>query len=86
MSYEVCKEADLLIWDGMFTKDELQTKVGWGHSSIEQAVEFTTVSDVRKTLICHHAPDRFDTDIDAIRSNLPLKRIDFGYETMSFSV
>ena len=81
-----CKEADLLIWDGMFTKDELQTKVGWGHSSIEQAVEFTTVSDVRKTLICHHAPDRFDTDIDAIRSNLPLKRIDFGYETMSFSV
>ena len=81
-----CKDADLLIWDGMFTEDELQTKVGWGHSSIEQAVEFSEVSDVRKTLICHHAPYRFDSDIDEIRSNLPLKRIDFGYETMSFSV
>ena len=32
------------------------------------------------------APYRFDSDIDEIRSNLPLKRIDFGYETMSFSV
>ena len=83
---EFCKGADLLIWDGMFTEDELKTKAGWGHSSIEQAVEFTEVSDVRKTLICHHAPYRFDSDIDEIRSNLALKRIDFGYETMSFSV
>ena len=81
-----CKNADLLIWDGMFTEDELQTKAGWGHSSIEQAVEFTEVSDVRKTLICHHAPYRFDSDIDEIRANLALKRIDFGYETMSVSV
>ena len=81
-----CKEADLLIWDGMFTKDELHTKAGWGHSSIEQAIEFTEVSDVRKTLICHHAPYRFDSDIDKIRSKLPLNRIDFGYEKMSFSV
>jgi phosphoribosyl 1,2-cyclic phosphodiesterase len=81
-----CKDADLLIWDGMFTEDELQTKAGWGHSSIEQAVEFTEVSDVRKTLICHHAPYRFDSDIDEIRANLALKRIDFGYETMSVSV
>ena len=23
-----CEEADLMIWDGMFTEDELQTKVG----------------------------------------------------------
>ena len=81
-----CKDADLLIWDGMFTKDELQAKVGWGHSSIEQAVEFTEVSDVRKTLICHHAPYRFDSDIDELRSHLPLKHVDFGYETMSFSI
>ena len=44
------------------------------------------MSDVRKTLICHHAPYRFDSDIDEIRANLALKRIDFGYETMSVSV
>ena len=81
-----CKDADLLIWDGMFTENELLTKVGWGHSSIEQALEFTEVSDVRKTLICHHAPYRFDADIDEIRSKLTSNRIDFGYENMSFSV
>ena len=83
---EFCKGADLLIWDGMFTAEELQTKKGWGHSSIDQAVEFTEASDVRKTLICHHAPYRYDSDIDELRLNLTSKRIDFGYETMSFSI
>ena len=81
-----CNDSDLLIWDGMFTKDELNTKVGWGHSSIDQAVEFTTMLNVRKTLICHHAPYRSDADIDGLRSELPPERIEFGYETMSFSV
>ena len=81
-----CKDADLLIWDGMFTKDELKTKAGWGHSSIDQAVEFTKMSNVRKTLICHHAPYRSDGDIDELKSKLFSKRIEFGYETMSFSV
>ena len=83
---EFCKDADLLIWDGMFTKDELKTKAGWGHSSIAQAVKFTEMSNVKKTLICHHAPYRSDSDIDELRTELSNKRIEFGYETMSLSV
>ena len=81
-----CKDADVLVWDGMFTKDELETKAGWGHSSIDQAVEFTKASNIGKTLICHHAPYRSDAEIDELKSKLSSKRIEFGYETMSFSV
>lgn len=81
-----CKDADLLVWDGMFTKDELRTKAGWGHSSIDQAVEFTKISNIGKTLICHHAPYRSDADIDELKSKLSSASIEFGYETMSFSV
>ena len=81
-----CKDSDLLIWDGMFTKEELKTKTGWGHSSIDQAVDFTEMFNVRKTLICHHAPYRSDSDIDELRSKLSSNRIEFGYEAMSFSV
>jgi len=81
-----CKDSDLLIWDGMFTKEELKTKTGWGHSSIDQAVDFTKMFNVRKTLICHHAPYRSDADIDELKSKLSSNRIEFGYESMSFSV
>ena len=81
-----CRDADVLVWDGMFTKDELKTKAGWGHSSIDQAVEFTKTANIGKTLICHHAPYRSDAEIDKLKSKLSSKRIVFGYETMSFSV
>jgi ribonuclease BN (tRNA processing enzyme) len=70
----------------MFTKEELKTKTGWGHSSIDQAVDFTKMFNVRKTLICHHAPYRSDADIDELKSKLSSNRIEFGYESMSFSV
>ena len=70
----------------MFTKDELKTKSGWGHSSIDQAVEFTKNSNIGKTLICHHAPYRSDADIDELNSKLSSKHIEFGFETMSFSL
>ena len=77
-----CKNADLIIWDGMFTDSELTTKQGWGHSSIEEAIRFTELSKVKRTLICHHAPDRTDEKIDAIKRTFYSKRVEFGYEKM----
>ena len=81
-----CENADLLVWDGMFTQKELKNKKGWGHSSVEQAVKFTEMSDVKKTLICHHAPYRSDDDIDELKSRISSERVDFGFEQMSLSV
>ena len=65
------KKADLLIWDGMFTQEELANKKGWGHSSIEQAIEFNKAANCKKILITHHAPNRSDTELDQIAKNLP---------------
>ena len=81
-----CGNADLLVWDGMFTQKELKNKKGWGHSSVEQAEKFTEMSDVKKTLICHHAPFRSDDDIDELKSRISSQRVDFGFEQMSLSV
>ena len=65
------KNADLLVWDGMFTQEELANKKGWGHSSIEQAIEFNKAANCKKILITHHAPNRSDTELDQIAKNLP---------------
>ena len=81
-----CENADLLIWDGMFTQEELGDKKGWGHSSIEQAVDFTEMSSVKKTLICHHAPNRSDEDIDKLRLKISTQRVEFGFENMSLII
>jgi phosphoribosyl 1,2-cyclic phosphodiesterase len=83
---DFCRDGDLLIWDGMFTEEELLNKRGWGHSSIEQAVKFTELSDVKKTVICHHAPYRSDADIDLLKSRISSDRVSFGCEKMSFYI
>jgi phosphoribosyl 1,2-cyclic phosphodiesterase len=65
------KNADLLVWDGMFTEKELAEKKGWGHSSIKQAIDFNMVANCKKILITHHAPHRSDKELDQIGDSLP---------------
>ncbi len=63
--------SDLVIWDGMFTDAELESKKGWGHSSIEQAMTFFGHGDISTMLISHHAPSRTDDELDALAKTLP---------------
>ncbi|MCD6460510.1 MBL fold metallo-hydrolase [bacterium] len=58
------EHADLLIHDAQFTS-ELYTdirspKQGWGHSTVEMAVEVAEKSGVEKLVLTHHDPN--DTD------------------------
>ena len=77
---EFVSGADLVVWDGMFTEAELCAKKGWGHSSIEQGVQFYEDADVSQMAICHHAPQRSDDQIDALAAELTNPNIIFGYE------
>ena len=55
--------SDLVIWDGMFTQIELQSKRGWGHSSIQQAIDFFENTNTGHLLISHHDPSRTDSQL-----------------------
>ena len=55
----------------MFTHEEIADKKGWGHSSIEQAVDFNTGANCKKIVITHHAPSRSDKELDQIAKDLP---------------
>ena len=65
------EKADIVIWDGMFTKKEIQSKTGWGHSSIEQGIDFLSTVNCGKIIISHHAPYRTDAELDKINQSLP---------------
>ena len=81
---EFCEGADLVVWDGMFTEEELLSKQGWGHSSIERAHEFASLSSLKRMLITHHSPDRTDVELDEIGKTLD-SNIEFAYENQVFS-
>ena len=81
-----CRDADLVVWDAMFTEDELKHKKGWGHSSIEQAERFSLKANINKIVLCHHAPDRSDNRIDILSKTISSPRVVFGHEKMSINL
>ena len=68
---EFFHDADLLIHDGQYTAAEYESgKKGWGHSTIEHAVESAKRAAVKRLVIFHHDPLRTDSQIDAISNGL----------------
>ena len=69
--YENCrmeaffKDADLLIHDGQYTQAEYDNgKRGWGHSPIEYVIAAAGRANVKRLALCHHDPQRTDTQLD----------------------
>jgi phosphoribosyl 1,2-cyclic phosphodiesterase len=59
--------ADLLIHDGQFTEEEYRAgRIGWGHSSVEHAIELAEACAVRRLVLIHHDPGRTDEQLDAL--------------------
>lgn len=82
----VAHGADLIIWDGMFLDNELISKKGWGHSSVEQGVSFAEKSLCKKIAIAHHAPNRTDEQLKELENNLPSDSMFFAAEKMKIVI
>ena len=62
----VAEKADLLIHDAQYTAAEYRDRVGWGHSSVDDAVAFADLVGARRLALFHHDPSRSDAEVDAL--------------------
>jgi phosphoribosyl 1,2-cyclic phosphodiesterase/CheY-like chemotaxis protein len=60
------RDADLLIHDAQYTAAEYPAKIGWGHSTIEYAVDVAMAANARKLALYHHDPNRGDDAVDLL--------------------
>lgn len=60
------QNADIMIYDAMFTDEEYEIYKGWGHSTWQKAVELAERAQVRVPVIFHHDPRRADDELDEI--------------------
>lgn len=66
----LARNADVLIYDATYTDEEYHSekssKVGWGHSTWQQAIAVAEAAGVDKLVIFHHDPVHNDAALDAI--------------------
>ncbi|MGM0443777.1 MAG: MBL fold metallo-hydrolase [Fibrobacterota bacterium] len=63
-------DADLLLHDAQFTAEEYENHVGWGHSSIDDVVQFAQKCGAKKTGFIHYSIDRTDADIEELYGSI----------------
>jgi len=63
------KDANILIFDAQYTEEEFKSKIGWGHSTYNRAVEVALAANVEHLILFHHEPQHDDDTIDTILQN-----------------
>jgi ribonuclease BN (tRNA processing enzyme) len=58
--------ADLLLHDSQYTEEEYAQRLGWGHSSVNQAAAFSRAAGVRQLGMFHHDPMRSDSELEEL--------------------
>jgi phosphoribosyl 1,2-cyclic phosphodiesterase len=66
----LARDADVMIYDATYTDAEYHnktsSKVGWGHSTWQEAVKIAKAANVKQIVIFHHDPLHDDTFMDDI--------------------
>lgn len=66
----LARDADVLIYDATYTDEEYysekSSKVGWGHSTWQEAVKIAKAAGVKKLVLFHHDPMHNDDFLDQI--------------------
>ena len=63
----LAEDVDVLFHDAQYFEDEYETRVGWGHSSVSDAVAFRRAVGARRLLLFHHEPQHWTTRSNASR-------------------
>ena len=63
---DYARDADLLVHDAQYTDEELPSHIGWGHSTVSQALQLAIDSNAKRLALFHHDPDRSDEQVDSL--------------------
>jgi phosphoribosyl 1,2-cyclic phosphodiesterase len=58
--------ADFVLHDAQYLDEEYDTRIGWGHSSVDDAVAFCRAVGARRLVLFHHEPERSDRALELL--------------------
>ena len=63
---DLCRGADVMIYDSSYTDEEYPRYRGWGHSTWQEGVRIADAAGVGTLAIFHHDPSHNDTFMDGV--------------------
>jgi len=64
--FDLAQKVDLLLHDAQYTREEYANCVGWGHSTMRDALAFAVQAGVKRFVPFHHDPARDDEALDRV--------------------
>ena len=62
-------DADVVLHDAQYLEEEYEaSKIGWGHSSVDDAVAFSRAVGARQLVLFHHEPQRSDRALELVEA------------------
>jgi phosphoribosyl 1,2-cyclic phosphodiesterase len=86
---ELAEGADLLFHDAQYTPEEYGSRVGWGHSCIDDVATFLDATKPGRSVMFHHDPAHSDDFLESMRSTLEDRRgsrVELAAELASYEV
>ena len=63
------KGADILVHDAQYTCEKYEHHIGWGHSTMNNAIQTALAAEVKKLVFFHHDPSHADTQLKLIEKS-----------------
>jgi phosphoribosyl 1,2-cyclic phosphodiesterase len=63
---ELCRDADVMIYDSSYTDEEYPKYKDWGHSTWQEAVRVADAAGVKTVVLFHHDPSHDDAFMDGV--------------------
>jgi len=76
--FDLARDATMLIHDSQYTDDEYPEHVGWGHSSLSDALVMGRRAGAERLLLFHHDPLHSDDFLDALSGEATARWQDLG--------
>jgi phosphoribosyl 1,2-cyclic phosphodiesterase len=78
---DLASGANLLLHDAQYSLQEYNDRIGWGHSSMDDALLFASIAGVKRLLLTHHDPSHSDEQLNELFTDLKKRNsYVFSYE------
>ena len=83
---DFCHNADMVIFDAAYSREDYAKRVGWGHSTVEDGIKLAEKSGCKSMVFSHFSLEYSDNDLDSWKKKLDPQKYMMAYDGMEIKI